>query len=180
MLSNFHTHTNFCDGKNTPEEMVISAIEKGFSSLGFSGHGYTPHDTLYCITDTEGYITEIKRLKEKYKKEIQIYLGVEEERFHFQNRKDFDYIIGSSHYFVVGDKFYHVDHSPECFKNCLEIFGGDILALSRNYYENFCDYIVKRKPDIIGHFDLITKFDEQNRLLLNNEEYKSLAEKIYA
>jgi len=27
---NFHTHSTFCDGKNTPEENVISAIKKGF------------------------------------------------------------------------------------------------------------------------------------------------------
>ena len=28
MLSNYHTHTTFCDGKNTAEEVVLSAIEK--------------------------------------------------------------------------------------------------------------------------------------------------------
>ena len=35
---NFHTHTQFCDGKSTAEEMLLSAIDKGFSALGFSGH----------------------------------------------------------------------------------------------------------------------------------------------
>ena len=70
MLSNLHTHTNFCDGKNSAEEMIVSAIEKGFVSLGFSGHGYTKDDTSYCMTDTDGYIKEIKRLKAKYKKDI--------------------------------------------------------------------------------------------------------------
>ncbi len=39
MIANFHTHTVFCDGRNTPEEVVLSAIEKGFSAIGFSGHG---------------------------------------------------------------------------------------------------------------------------------------------
>ena len=63
MLTNFHTHTTFCDGQNTPEEMVLAAIEKGFSALGFSGHGYTTFDTSYCITDTDGYCREIKRLQ---------------------------------------------------------------------------------------------------------------------
>lgn len=37
MLANFHTHTIFCDGKNTPEEIVLAEIEKRFSALGFSG-----------------------------------------------------------------------------------------------------------------------------------------------
>lgn len=177
MLSNFHTHTNFCDGKSTAEEMVISAINKGFSSLGFSGHGQTPHDLSYCITDTKGYIAEIKRLKEKYKNDIQIYLGVEEDISSLQNRKDFDYIIGSNHYFKIGNEYYHVDHSLKYFNNTLKLFNGDILAMAKNYYEPFCDYIKSRKPDIIGHFDLITKFDEPDCIFLNNEEYKALAEK---
>ncbi len=38
MLANYHTHTTYCDGKNTPEEIVLCAIEKGFTSIGFSGH----------------------------------------------------------------------------------------------------------------------------------------------
>ena len=177
MLSNFHTHTNFCDGKNTAEEMVVSAINKGFSSLGFSGHGYTKDDISYCMTDTEGYIDEIKRLKEKYKNEIQIYLGTEEDMRQLQNREDFDYIIGSNHYFRIENKYHHVDLSPEYFNNVLKLFNGDILAMAKNYYEPFCDYIKLRKPDIIGHFDLITKFDEPDYIFLSNEDYKKLAEK---
>ena len=31
MLSNYHTHTTFCDGKNSHEEIVLFAIEKGFN-----------------------------------------------------------------------------------------------------------------------------------------------------
>ena len=31
MKANYHTHTVFCDGKNTPEEIILAAIEKGFS-----------------------------------------------------------------------------------------------------------------------------------------------------
>ena len=72
MLANFHTHSSFCDGKNTPEEIVVAAIEKGFTSLGFSGHAYTPFDTRYCMKDTDSYVLEIARLKEKYRKDIQI------------------------------------------------------------------------------------------------------------
>ena len=61
MLANFHTHSTFCDGKNTPEEIVLAALEKGFVSIGFSSHGYTPYDLRYCMKDTDGYIADIKR-----------------------------------------------------------------------------------------------------------------------
>ena len=36
--SDFHTHTNLCDGRNTPEEMVLAAIARGMDCIGLSGH----------------------------------------------------------------------------------------------------------------------------------------------
>ena len=30
---NLHTHTTFCDGKNTPEEMITWAIDKNFTHI---------------------------------------------------------------------------------------------------------------------------------------------------
>ena len=61
MLYNFHTHTTYCDGKSTAEEMVQKAIELGLSEIGFSGHSYTEFDLEPCMTE-EG--------TEQYKKEI--------------------------------------------------------------------------------------------------------------
>ena len=54
MLTNYHTHTNFSDGNNTAEEVVLSAIEKGFNAIGFSDHGYTDFDLSFG-TDA-GYV----------------------------------------------------------------------------------------------------------------------------
>ena len=74
MITNLHTHTTFSDGKNTPEEIVLTALEQGFCSIGFSDHAYTSYDISYCMNDEKGYIKEVRRLQEKYKKEIEIYL----------------------------------------------------------------------------------------------------------
>lgn len=176
MSGNYHTHTVFCDGDNTPEEIVLYAIDKGFTSIGFSGHGYNP-GSVYCMQDTDGYIKEISCLKEKYNKKIQVYCGVEEESVSFVNRDDFDYIIGSSHYFNIGGKFYPIDSNYDCFKKCLELFDYDVINLADTYYREFVSYILKRKPDIIGHFDLITKFDELDQpLFLNNSKYLKMSE----
>ena len=78
-LQNLHTHSTFCDGKYSLEEMVKGAIEKGFHSLGFSGHGYTSWWSEYCMTEegTKQYKEEIKRLKEVYKDQIDLYCGLE-------------------------------------------------------------------------------------------------------
>ena len=178
MLANYHTHTTFCDGKNTPEEIVLYAIEKGIGSLGFSGHGNTPFDQRYCMKDTVGYIKEISRLKEKYGEKIQIYCGVEEDAFSYVKRSDFDYIIGSCHYLKVGEKYYPVDSSHDYLKRAVEAFDYDTVKLAESYYSAFVSYIAERKPDVVGHFDLITKFDEIGEpLFLSSPEYKAIAEK---
>lgn len=181
MLANFHTHTNFCDGKNAPEEVVKAAIEKGFTAIGFSGHGYTDFDLRYCMKDIDGYIAQINHLKETYKSDIQIYLGVEEDAFSPMDRNRFDYIIGSSHYFCIDRNFLPIDSNYDYFKKCLEAFHYDIVQLAETYYSTFCHYIKLRKPDIIGHFDLITKFDElDSPLFLCDARYHKIAEKYLA
>ena len=174
--TNLHTHTTFCDGKSTPEEIVLAALEKGFTSLGFSGHGTTPFDLSYCVRDMEGYIAEVSRVREKYKRDIRIWLGVEEDSWAPVDRSRFDYIIGSSHYLRIGEDWRHADHTAESLRQAVEAFGGDTLALAGSYYSAFCDYIEARRPDIIGHFDLLTKFDEQEHpLFLGDPAYMELA-----
>ena len=178
MISNYHTHTTFCDGKNTPEEIVLYALEIGCSSIGFSGHGYTPFDLRYCMQNTQGYISEITRLKEKYGEKIDIYCGVEEDAFSYVSRESFDYIIGSSHYFNINDNYYPIDSNYDYFKKCLEVFNYDVIKMSEAYYKTFVDYIKNINPDIVGHFDVITKFDEIDmQRFLNNSEYLCIAEK---
>lgn len=179
MLTNLHTHTTFCDGKSTPEEVVVSAIEKGFSVIGFSGHCNTFFDLSYCMKDVLGYQAEIKRLKEKYKKEIQVYLGIEEDMWAYAERSDYDYMIGSAHYIKHNSKYFSVDSGVDYIERCLLEFGNDPLAMAESYYKNFCEYLLKRKPDIAGHFDLLTKFDEvqERGFFLENEKYIELSEK---
>jgi len=179
MLSNFHSHTTYCDGKHSAEEMVLSAISKGFDSFGFSGHGYTDFDLSYCMKNTDEYIKTVKSLKEKYKDKIQVYLGVEEDAYcPVKNRGDFDYIIGSCHYITKDSKYYAVDHSKENFLEILKLFNFDLAAIAENYYSFFVNYINIRKPDIIGHFDLITKYEEVLDLdFKNDNKYKEIVVK---
>ncbi len=178
MLANYHTHTTFCDGKNTPEEVILSAIEKGFSAIGFSGHGYTPYDLRYCMLDAEAFKKAIPPLKEKYKDKIQVYMGTEEDAFSPVNRSDYEYMIGSCHYFQKDGRFYPIDSGYGYFKKCLDLFDNDPIRLADAYYSAFVPYILRRKPDIIGHFDLITKFDEKDTdMFLRNPEYEALAER---
>ena len=178
MLANYHTHSTFCDGRSSLEETVLIAIERGFSALGFSGHGYTDFDLHSCMTDTRGYIFEVEHLKRKYKNEIQIYLGIEEDMHQQTERSDFDYIIGSSHYIYRAGRYYPIDLAHSNITDCLELFSGDAVAMAEEYYKSFCTYISLRCPDIVGHFDLLTKFDEKfEPTFLCNPKYNAVAEK---
>ena len=74
-IQNLHTHTTHCDGADTPEEMVIAALSKGFDSIGFSGHSYMKYsEYLGDIDKTDEYKKEILELKERYKDCIKIYI----------------------------------------------------------------------------------------------------------
>lgn len=159
--SDFHVHTNLSDGKNSLEEMVISAIEKGLETLGFSDHAVTSIDADSCLSSkgTLIYRKEIARLKKKYKGKIEILCGIEKDYDSEDDYMGYDYIIGSVHYLTVGGNVYPVDMSVEATKNCIEtVFGGSFDSFAECYYEKLSKIIYKTKADIIGHFDLITKF----------------------
>ena len=64
--SNAHCHTVFCDGKNTPEEMIRAAIDRNFVSLGFSIHSWTPYEPCGVTPEKEqAYRAELLGLREK-------------------------------------------------------------------------------------------------------------------
>lgn len=162
-----HTHTTFSDGKNTPEEMVLAAVAAGLDTIGISDHSYTAIDESYCIKKEQisAYVAEISALKEKYRGKIEVLCGIEQDYFSNERTDMFDYSIGSVHYLKAGDVYIPVDEAAETLKNAAEeFFGGDIYALVEEYYRLAGDVIRKTNADIIGHFDLITKFQEQTPL----------------
>ena len=161
-----HCHTCFCDGKNTPEEMVVAAIEKGLSTIGISEHGYTAFDSSYCLSldKTEEYKAEIRHLKEKYSDKIEVLLGIELDALSDLDTSDYDYVIGSAHYVKFGDKYLSIDESPSDFEQiCQEYFSGDYYAFAQEYYRTMAT-LADKNISIVGHVDLITKFNEGNRL----------------
>ena len=167
ILQDLHTHTVYCDGQNTPEDMVRAAIEKGMSRIGFSGHCYTFFDTSYCMSEdgVKEYCAEIAALKEKYRGQIEILCGVEQDYYATASTAPFDYVIGSVHYVRVGEEYLPVDESEQTLLRGVEkYFDGDFYAFAERYFAVVGDVLAKTNADIIGHFDLISKFNEGGRL----------------
>lgn len=174
--SNLHTHTTFSDGVNTIEENVLSAIEKGFISIGISDHSYTTFDLRYCMRPViiAPYIREIRRVREKYKDQIEVYAGLEYDGYtELTNREDYDYLIGDCHYVKTFDGYHSVDHAKDEQWAAIEkYFNSDPIAYSKAYFETYVACTQQHKPDILGHFDLSAKFG-----FVNEEDpvYKKLS-----
>lgn len=167
-LSDLHMHTAYCDGKASAEQMVLAAIAKGYHTVGLSGHSYTPHDTRYCMTEQDAYFAECRRLNEKYADRISVQIGVELDALGGTRPAEADYIIGSVHYFSVGGKHYDVDGGIDAQQTALtEGYGGDLHRLIDGYFSALVEMAERVRPDIVGHFDLLTKFSESDGRLID-------------
>lgn len=158
--ANFHTHTTFADGLSSAEEMVRTAIDRGFCRLGFTEHSYSSATGVFGMPKEAvyQYEQEICRLKEHYRGQIEIFSGLELDSYG-QKLFEPEYVIGSVHYVKKDGLFYSIDHNAESFAEMLKTFGS-IDALAHTYYSDVVQMAKDMRPDIIGHIDLITKFNE--------------------
>ena len=175
--SNLHTHSTFSDGAHTLEENILSAIEKGMESLGFSDHSYTPCDTSYCMQlERYGeYLESIGRLKKKYAGMLPIFAGVELDACFDGDHSGFDYTIAGVHYLIKDGVCYPIDHCPEMQEQCIaQAFGGDVLAMAQCYFELLAEHVERVKPTLVGHCDVITKFSLMPE---EDDRYRQIAER---
>ncbi len=164
-----HVHSTYCDGKSTLEESIITAIEKKFTYIGVSGHGYTDFDTSYCMSKEKEaqYFDEIGILAEKYRDKIKILRGVEKDSLSDYSAHQYDYTISSVHYIRANGEIREIDRSREVEEETIKnFFGGDPYAYAEEYYKT----VANGKGDIVGHFDLITKYDKENKIFTPKEE----------
>ena len=167
-LQNLHQHTAFCDGKDTTEQVVLAAIEKGFGAIGFSGHCYTPYDypvcPEYCMSpeQTEQYRQEIQQLKDKYADWIEIYCGLEYDFACPLKPEGFEYMIGSIHGLKIHGEDVEFDGSAEKFRHFIDqYFDGDGMDFAITYFRQVATLPEYGDFDILGHFDLITKYRDR-------------------
>lgn len=113
MLSNYHTHSHYCDGKGQLRDYVEYALAHGFTHLGFSGHAPVPFENNFAISDQDypQYCNEVRALKEEYRGRIDIRLGLEidyipgilEDFTPLIRQGGLEYVIGSVHLVVNPD-----------------------------------------------------------------------------
>lgn len=167
-ISNYHTHTVFCDGMAEPVCYVSEAISRGMASLGFSAHAPVNFPTNWTINPARlgAYRDEINRLRYAYADRLDVYCGLEADYFpdifdevralYADHR--WDYIIGSVHFIGVrpNGQRWCIDGPHEDFLDgWRELTDCDPLSPIWQYFELTREMVRVMKPDVIGHMDKI-------------------------
>jgi len=175
MRSNLHTHTYFSDGHSTPEEYIQAALKAGLNSIGFSDHSYAPFDTGHPMKSDAmpEYLSVLGALKEKYKEQIEVYIGLEGEGLCMPSRDGLDYLIGGVHFFKdeATGRYYSDDDGPGCLELICRETGVSIRDIVEAYYKSVANTALIYKPDIIAHLDLVVKFNEGGRLFDTSSDW---------
>lgn len=177
----------FClHATNTLEEIIQQYIAKQFPWVGITEHapgislellypdqraaGFTPEFLLHRFSL---YMTECRRLQEKYRSQIRIFAAIESETY--SGYKEFmpyliatfqpDYVVGSVHF--VDDRGF--DYSKEQYDLTAEAVGGKDQLYCR-FFDLQYEMLQFLKPAVVGHFDLIRIFDDEYKKRLLHPE----------
>ena len=125
MKTNYHTHTTRClHAVGTDEAYVKSALKGGYQVLGFSDHTPWKYHTNYVADmrmlpdQLPDYVESLRTLREKYRGQIDIKIGLECEYFpEYMHRLkeqvkkyELDYVIFGNHFYHTDEKFPYFGH----------------------------------------------------------------------
>ncbi len=166
-LYNFHSHTQFCDGRDVMENFVKSAISLGYKHYGFSPHAPIAVESSCNMSeeDVPVYLAEVKRLQSLYGDKINLYASMEIDYLNdecspateYYQQLPLDYRVGSVHFVPTqSGEYIDCDGRFERFKTKMQMcFDNDIEYVVRTFYAQSQRMIEAGGFDIIGHFDKI-------------------------
>lgn len=183
ILSDYHLHTSF---SGDSEASMESMIEKGIA-LGLKNMCFTEHmdiDYIYAPTDpeamfevnTDSYLFDVIRYKEKYADKIGIHFGIElgiqphisKELAKYAKSYDFDFIIASSHLCNRKDPYY-----PSFYE------GRDEEVAYREYFLSILDNLKAFSNfDVYGHLDYVVRYGPNKDANYSYNKYKDVIDKI--
>ena len=176
MWTNYHAHSDYCDGKATIEDVVATAKKLRMPAVGISSHAPLPFERKWCMApgQLDNYLSELLRVR-ALDKSIEVYAGLEADFIPQKMSpagfgKKLDYVIGSVHFV---DEFsdgqgWEIDGTYHDFLKGLEdIFHDNMKEAVNRYFELTRQMAKESAPDIIGHLDKIkmqnkerSQFDE--------------------
>ncbi len=180
--ADFHMHSNFSgDSEALMEEMVQKALSLGLTHICITEHYdpdyvYLPGKEGMFELNTDSYLYELLKLREKYKGKISVGFGVElglqphlkRPLAIYSKAYDFDFIIGSSHICNHKDPYY-----PAFFENRSED------DAHREYFESVLE-CVKTLPyfDVYGHLDYVVRYGPSKDLQYSYAKHSDILDDI--
>lgn len=165
---NFHSHTQFCDGRATIAEMAEAVANAGFTHWGFTPHSTVPMPTScnMLAENVPAYLAEVDRVKKLYHGHVNFYTSMEIDYLGdkwgatnpYFDSLPLDYRLSSVHFvpsLVTGEEI-DIDGRPEAFfVKMKEHFDNDIRYVVDKFYERSKEMLQAGGFDILGHFDKI-------------------------
>lgn len=164
---NFHSHTEFCDGRASVAEFAEAAVGAGFRHYGFSPHSPLPIESPcnMAAADIDRFFAEVDAASVRYADaDIKFYKAMEVDFLddswgpaspYFQSL-GLDYKIGSVHFVPSDDGFVDVDGKFDSFKIKVDrYFKGDIRHVVELFYSQTRRMLELGGFEILGHFDKI-------------------------
>ncbi|MDE6926777.1 MAG: histidinol-phosphatase HisJ family protein [Acetatifactor sp.] len=183
VTSDCHLHSSHSGDSSAPmEEMILQGIAQGLTDMCFTEHNDfnypespdTPAGMF--LLNTDPYLYDLARLKEKYADRIRLLFGVElglqpevlRENAVYAKSYAFDFIIGSSHVCRGRDPYYPDFHE-----------GRSEDEAYREYFESILENIKKFSNfDVYGHLDYVVRYGPNRDRYYSYEKYKDILDEI--
>ena len=160
--ADYHIHTSFSGDSDAPmEEVIQKEVALGLTHICITEHYdpdyvYAPGEEGLFELNTDSYLYELLKLREKYKDQITVGFGVElglqthlkRALAVYAKSHDFDFIIGSSHLCNRRDPYY-----PSFFE------GRSEEETYREYFQTILE-CARSLPyfDVYGHLDYVVRY----------------------
>lgn len=179
MRADVHMHSNFSsDSDAGPEEMIAGAIDKGLEIICFTDHydkdnmAWGPED----IFAPEDYFRVLTPLKEKYRGQIDVRIGVElgiqphlaSYYSEFVKKYPFDFVIGSVH---------SVKKSDIAFGTLQKIYTDEEMY-RMTFEETLRDIELDSSFDVLGHLDYVVRYGKEKEAQYSYKKYTDLIDEI--
>ncbi|MBU5426387.1 histidinol-phosphatase HisJ family protein [Tissierella pigra] len=178
-MYDFHLHSEYSiDSKASMESMVLAAIDNNLKSICFTDHVDLDStvERIDFVFRTSDYFKNIRQVKYKYMKDIEILAGVEIgiqphlfERYNeFIDDNNFDFVLMSVH--SVNKLDIHADGFTKEIEplKALEAYYNDMYTCVKGF-NNF---------DILGHLDYIDRYFDDYSTIPKYDEYHYMIESI--
>ncbi len=178
-----HLHSSHSGDSDTPmEQMILQGIAKGLDTMCFTEHNdfnfpdYPDMPGSVFLLNTDSYLYDLIKYKEKYADRIKILFGIElglQPQVTRQNAilaksYDFDFIIGSIHVCNGKDPYY-----PSFFE------GKSDEEAYRDYFNATYENLKRFSNfDVCGHLDYIVRYGANMDKDYCYEKYKDILDKI--